>query len=113
MNAVTTQAEGVFPSAIADFFAAEMPFNLASPAVSAVEAVVPGEPQPELFATVPTFAPTALDRANEDFRLGAGEMLEPCDEYQDPHDKKWYPTKCAGKKTGIPNVTSQVYRRRK
>lgn len=43
--------------------------------------------------------------------IKVGEILRTGDEYQDPHDRKWYPTKCAGRMAGIPNCTSLRYRR--
>lgn len=44
--------------------------------------------------------------------LKAGEVLQSGDEYQDPHTKEWWPTKCVGCCVGIPNKTSVRYRRR-
>jgi hypothetical protein len=41
----------------------------------------------------------------------AGEVLKDGDEYQDPHTLDWHPTKSAGRKVGIPNCTTSIYRR--
>lgn len=43
--------------------------------------------------------------------LRSGEILMDGDQYLDPHNGKWYPTKCVGKKVGIRLCTSAKYRR--
>jgi len=45
--------------------------------------------------------------------LKKGEIIRSGDEYFDPYQKKWYPTKCFGKPVGIKNCTSLKYRRKK
>lgn len=42
--------------------------------------------------------------------LPVGSLLQDGDEYFDRHQKKWFPTKCAGHRVGILNTTSSRYR---
>ena len=53
-----------------------------------------------------------MSETEHEFRiLRKGERLQPGDEYQDPHNGKWYPTKTPGTAVGVPNKSDLTYRR--